>query len=248
MMTFFYFLGMEVKANKGYNKVMNKKIIYSLIALVIIIIVGYAALAIKSSSRTSPNPSVTTTFDPLNTTYNIDGKFITLVNGVSEMDIASGSVEKMTTTVFGEPVRGDINADGQSDAALMLVQNSGGSGTFYYVAAAINGGDRAIGTNAIFLGDRIAPQNISIASGTILVNYADRKPSDPMSTMPSVGVSKYFIYNGTALVESQIGVSVGGHCGGNMLHAPVCATGYHCAPDQKSHLPFGDVGGICVPN
>ncbi len=35
-------------------------------------------------------------------------------------------------------------------------------------------------------------------------------------------------------------------CGGNMMNAPTCATGYHCAPEPGSHLPFGDVGGICV--
>ena len=227
---------------------MNKKIIYSLLAIVAIIIVGYAMFGGKPTVNTSTNPPATTTFDPLNTTYTIEGKLISLVNGVSVMDVASGSVEKITTTVFGEPVRGDINADGESDAAVMLVQNSGGSGTFYYVAAAINSGGRAIGTNGILLGDRIAPQNISIASGTILVNYADRKPSDPMTTKPSIGVSKYFIYNGTTLTESRVSVGAGGHCGGNMLDAARCVAGYHCAPDPKSHLPFGDVGGICVAN
>lgn len=35
-------------------------------------------------------------------------------------------------------------------------------------------------------------------------------------------------------------------CGGNMMNAHQCSTGYHCAPEPGSHLPFGDVGGICV--
>lgn len=38
----------------------------------------------------------------------------------------------------------------------------------------------------------------------------------------------------------------GGHCGGNMTTAATCGAGYTCAPDPNSHLPFGDVGGICV--
>lgn len=38
----------------------------------------------------------------------------------------------------------------------------------------------------------------------------------------------------------------GERCGGNMTNAPVCATGTHCAAEPGSHLPMGDVGGICV--
>ncbi len=40
----------------------------------------------------------------------------------------------------------------------------------------------------------------------------------------------------------------GEHCGGNMTTALSCATGLHCAPAAGSHLPFGDVGGVCVKN
>jgi hypothetical protein len=36
------------------------------------------------------------------------------------------------------------------------------------------------------------------------------------------------------------------HCGGNIANPSSCISGYYCAPDPSSHLPFGDVGGICV--
>ncbi len=38
----------------------------------------------------------------------------------------------------------------------------------------------------------------------------------------------------------------GEHCGGNIMNALSCTAGYHCAAEPGSHLPFGDVGGICV--
>ena len=38
----------------------------------------------------------------------------------------------------------------------------------------------------------------------------------------------------------------GERCGGNMTTAPKCTAGFHCAPVPGSHLPFGDVGGLCV--
>jgi len=39
---------------------------------------------------------------------------------------------------------------------------------------------------------------------------------------------------------------LGESCGGNTLFARQCAPGLVCAPRPGSHLPFGDVGGICV--
>lgn len=46
--------------------------------------------------------------------------------------------------------------------------------------------------------------------------------------------------------QNQQGSAEGQHCGGNIANPPQCPAGYHCAPDPNSHLPFGDVGGICV--
>ena len=42
------------------------------------------------------------------------------------------------------------------------------------------------------------------------------------------------------------GVGPGERCGGNMVKAPVCQSGYHCVAAPGSHLPVGDVGGICA--
>ena len=82
---------------------------------------------------------------------------------------------------------------------------------------------------ATFIGDRIAPQNIAIQNGQIIVNYADRNPGDPMTAQPSVGVTKYFVVQGGALQTVALIAGAGEHCGGNMMNAPVCAMGYHCA-------------------
>ena len=108
---------------------------------------------------------------------------------------------KITTMIFGQPVNGDLDGDGTADAAVIIVQNLGGSGTFYYVAAAINTGNGAEGTNALLLGDRVAPQNIEILNGEIIANYADRNPGESFAVPPSRGVSKYLILNGSTLIE-----------------------------------------------
>jgi predicted lipoprotein with Yx(FWY)xxD motif len=46
--------------------------------------------------------------------------------------------------------------------------------------------------------------------------------------------------------QGPVTVNEGEHCGGNMMNAPICATGLHCAKDPASNLPMGDVGGLCV--
>lgn len=147
----------------------------------------------------SPSVVSVTLFDPVNATYSVNGQPVTLVGGKAATAAAPGSAETTTTMIFGEPTSGDLNGDGKADAAVVLTQDSGGSGTFYYVAAAINTGSGTVGTNAILLGDRIAPQNILIQNGEIIANYADRNPGEPMTTSPSVGVSKYFVVNGSTL-------------------------------------------------
>ena len=43
----------------------------------------------------------------------------------------------------------------------------------------------------------------------------------------------------------ELTLSAPRHCGGNIANAPQCPDGFECVPDPDSHLPFGDVGGIC---
>lgn len=130
-------------------------------------------------------------------TYEIAGKPVTLKNGLSEVEAAPGSASKITTRYFGNEATADLNGDGLVDVAFLLTQSTGGSGTFYYSVVALRTADGWKGTNAILLGDRIAPQTTNIKDGKVIVNYADRNPGEPMTTRPSLGVSKYLsVVNG----------------------------------------------------
>lgn len=139
--------------------------------------------------------------DYKNATYLIEGSFITLDEGIFEAEIAPGSATKITTRYFGNEAIGDLNQDGKSDVAFLLTQDIGGSGTFFYIVVALQTTAGTEGSNAIFLGDRIAPQNTSITNGVITVNYADRNPGEPFTTQPSLGVSKYFKIENNILTE-----------------------------------------------
>ena len=233
---------------------MNKKIWLGVIVVLIVIVGGYILLQSGNKNTENPPPtsatSTVTRFDPLNTTYIVENSPVTLKNGVSIVTIPGTKDPAYSTTVttkfFGEATIGDLNGDGLPDAAMFLTQDSGGSGTFYYIVVAINTKSGAQGTNAIFLGDRIAPQNVQIKNKQVVANYADRKPTDSFATSPSIGVSKYLVLHGDTLATSTPFAGAGERCGGNMMTAPTCMIGYHCVPEPGSHLPFGDVGGICV--
>ena len=127
----------------------------------------------------------------LNTIYLIEEQAVKLIDGRAEVQATPGSAMKITTVVFGKPTYGDLNGDGRDDAALFLAQDPGGSGTFYYVAAAIAKNGIYRGTNAILLGDRVVPRSIHIRSGVLVAEYDDRHPEQPMALEPSIGKTMY---------------------------------------------------------
>lgn len=142
--------------------------------------------------------------DPQNATYLIEGKAITLVNGMAEKTLAPGTSSKQVTRYFGNEAKIDLNADGLMDSALLLVQDSGGSGTFFYVAAALKTANGYSGTNAILLGDRIAPQSTAVDpnnSAQFVVSYGERPKDKPLSSPPTQMVSRTFKIKEGSLVE-----------------------------------------------
>jgi hypothetical protein len=176
-----------------------------IIIVLIVVVLGIGALMFfnKSNSEdiigTSSAP--TASQDYKNIAYQLDGQEVKLENGSSEMPAEMGSTETVTTTIFGNSATADFNGDAKNDTAFILMQSGAGTGIFFYVAAAVSTPSGLKGTNAIFLGDRISPQTTEFKNGKIIVNYADRKPGEPFSAEPSVGVSKYLTVNGLQLVQ-----------------------------------------------
>ncbi|MGV0993069.1 MAG: hypothetical protein ACOYB7_12550 [Mycobacterium sp.] len=119
-----------------------------------------------------------------NLAVTIGEQSFTLVNGAAEKEIAPGSKE--TVRVVGEPVTGDVTGDGKPDTALLIADDPGGSGTFYYAVLAVDQGGSWRATNALPLGDRIKPENIQYADGQFVYRFLERKPDEPMSAPPTV--------------------------------------------------------------
>jgi hypothetical protein len=176
-------------------------IVLMVLVVAVAVIIGSLIWHAHSVSPSVPEPVIPSAADYMNATYTIDGASVTLVNGYAESEAAPGSASKLITQYFGNKATGDLTGNGTADAAFLITQSGGGSGTFYYVVAALHTPSGYEGTNAILLGDRIAPQSTEIKNQEIIVNYADRAVGEPMTAQPSVGVSRYFNVQNGILVE-----------------------------------------------
>ena len=128
---------------------------------------------------------------PFEATYIVDGRQVRLHQGEASQPAASGAATLIETRVFGPPEYGDVNGDGLDDAVLFLQYDPGGSGTFYYVAAAFFNGHGWDGTRAMLLGDRVVPRTIMIRNGVIIAKYLGRRPDEPFSTPATVEMSRH---------------------------------------------------------
>ena len=187
-----------------------------LISIAIVSVLVLYAVWLQGQKGTAPSPHETTTGQvqgetplpglgttPLNSTYGINDQPVTLENGMAEQEIMPNSATKIRTNMFSEPVIGDVNGDGIDDAVVLLTYNPGGSGTFYYIAAALVSADGYKGTNAVLIGDRIVPKEMQIERGNIVCIYLDRAPEEPYSARPSREKKKYFRVRDSVLTEDK---------------------------------------------
>jgi len=137
--------------------------------------------------------------DPSNATFRIEKDSVTLANGRSERPAAPGSASAAVTTLGDQRASGDVDGDGRADTVVILVNQPGGSGTFYYVAALLNTSAAVSATPAVMLGDRIKISSLRIDGKTIVVELLDRASGQPLSASPSVAVTKRFVIDGGAL-------------------------------------------------
>ena len=186
-----------------------KKILIIIVVLVLIIL-GLRIYKLNFTNNDIRNNN-STQINSHDGTYVIAGQKVTLKNGISEIEASPGSASKIVTKYFGNDLIYDLNDDGIADDIFLVTQDAGGSGVFYYVVALVSTPSGLVGSDGVLLGDRIAPQTINIDEGkttketnrqiVIAVNYADRKPNEPMTATPTMGVSKYFKISNGKLVE-----------------------------------------------
>lgn len=124
----------------------------------------------------------------LDAAYVIDGQRIVLVDGISDVPLLPGAASRAVTRFFGNELRHDLDGDGVADVIFFLTRETGGSGVYFYVVAALATPLGPVGSHGLLLGDRIAPQSIQGGPpGRVMVHYAERAVGQSFAAPPAVG-------------------------------------------------------------
>jgi heat shock protein HslJ len=104
---------------------------------------------------------------------------LTLVNSHWEGPAANGGASRPEVSlVRGLHVTGDLDGDGRNEAAALLNESSGGSGTFTYLAVAGRRKGRVVNLGTALLGDRVQIRGMKIRDGRLFVDLVQPGPED----------------------------------------------------------------------
>jgi hypothetical protein len=147
--------------------------------------------------------SVTPIVNPPGAVYGLDGGDVTLTDGASAAPVAPGSAIQILTNLSIRQSYAYLDGDAIADAAVVVTQQPGGSGTFSYLSVVPSA---ALGpAPVVLLGDRITVDRVAAAHGQVTVTYLDRPFGVPFAAAPTVPVTRHFKLEGGALVELGTG-------------------------------------------
>ncbi len=133
-----------------------------------------------------------------NSQYTASGT-ATLQDGTYSESAAPGSATKTTVSITEHVAYGNMND--QQSAAVILVTDPGGSGTFYDLHLMIAPEGQATNPATAFLGDRLQINDLKIENNRIVVDMVQAGPDDPLCC-PTQQVIKTFEWQGDQLVET----------------------------------------------
>lgn len=107
----------------------------------------------------------------------VDGSKYRLKNGLYE---SGEGLDNYVSLKLADLAVGDLNNDGEPEAAVILVSNFGGSGSFYELTVLVNRGQNLEQTNSLELGDRVDIKKLAVSRGKIRIDLLTHGPDDPM--------------------------------------------------------------------
>ena len=160
------------------------------------VLVEGEAQVITPSSATSAAAALSVA-ELQNATYRgIYDEPITLTNGKYEGEpFVEGDSSRPTVEYWGETF-GDLDGDGVEDAAVFLVENSGDTGNFVYVAAQLNQNGQPVDAGAVSIEDRIQVKSATIEDSQIKLEIITEGPGDAACCKSHKANKSYALQNG----------------------------------------------------
>jgi hypothetical protein len=123
-----------------------------------------------------------------------------LTDGEYREQAAPGSATETIVMLTDHVARGQLN--GQEAAAVILVTDPGGSGTFYDLAVVVEQDGQPVNVATTLLGDRVQINALSIENNEIVVDMVTQGPEDPMCC-PTQQVVQTYELQGDQLVQTS---------------------------------------------
>ncbi len=126
---------------------------------------------------------------------------VTLTNGKWEGPpfVPGGASRPAVGMVEDFRALGDLDGDGKDEVAVVLWQNSGGSGTFYYIAVLGFRDGRCVNLATDLIGDRVRVEGGRITDGKIVLDILTAGPGDPMCCPSRKSMMSWKFSNGRLL-------------------------------------------------
>ncbi len=113
----------------------------------------------------------------------------------------AGAASRPTVRLLRDLVAfGDLDGDGVDEAAAVLVENSGGSGSFVYLAALALRDQRAASLDTLRLGDRVRVRSLEVRDGRVRMDLDVHAPGDPVCC-PSLELRHEWVLHDGKLVR-----------------------------------------------
>ena len=128
---------------------------------------------------------------------------VRLVDGMGTLVYGEGATERETVGIVNDTVAfGDLDGDGNADAAVVVFISGGGSGTFIHLVAVLDRNGAPEQAAWAFLGDRVPVRNLAVTGGRIVAHTVTHRPSDGLCC-PTLDVTRTFGLEGDQLVPRQ---------------------------------------------
>ena len=124
-----------------------------------------------------------------------------LSGGQYSEDIVPGAATKIKVMLNDRMAFG-YTSDGKPFAAVILITDPGGSGTFYDLATVVEQDGSLINTTTLNLGDRLQIRSLAVEDGQIVLEAVTHGPNDPMCCPTQLVRNTYAMKDG-ALVEIE---------------------------------------------
>jgi heat shock protein HslJ len=154
--------------------VLKKKISYAACGL---LVAGLVSFGTAIAGVTAGRPAADVEDITVRSSHFPSGA-VTLRNGEYREFVAPGSATEMVVKLTDKRAFGKV--DGREAAAVVIITDPGGSGTFADLALLIWGPEGWVNADTVLLGDRVKVHAVSIREDEIFVNMKTHGPGDAL--------------------------------------------------------------------